>query len=192
MTVQDLIESQVKDHAEVANKLLQNCKEDIYLLAQAIIKAYREGNKVLLFGNGGSAADAQHLAADLVGRLSKDRRAFAAIALTGNSSNVTAIANDYGFENIFERQVEALAQPGDVLIGISTSGNSKNVINALKKGQEMGCVCGGLAGENKTIMANHCSVLVHVPSAQTVRIQEMHILIGHILCMAVENELAFG
>jgi len=190
MSIHQLIETQVGNHIEVANKLLQNCKADIEVLAQAMITAYKEGKKVLLFGNGGSAADAQHIAADLVGRLSTDRRAFAAIALSANSSNVTAIANDYGFENIFIRQIEALAQPGDVLIGISTSGNSKNVINALKKGQEIGCICAGLAGETKTSMAHHCKVIVNVPSTQTVHIQEMHILIGHILCMAVENELA--
>ena len=185
------IEQEINQHIEVVGKLMASCGEDIQHLVQAMVNVYKNGGKVLLFGNGGSAADAQHIAADLVGRLSRDRRAFAAIALTANTSNLTAIGNDYGFEKIFERQVEALARPGDLLIGISTSGGSVNVLKALQKGKEMGCICTAWTGEKKGALDELCEITIHAPSGQTTRIQEMHILIGHIVCICLENELVF-
>lgn len=184
-----IIEDEINNHITIAGQLMAHCKQDIIRLSDAMIETYQKGNKILLFGNGGSAADAQHITADLVGRLSKDRRAFAAIALTANTSNLTAIGNDYGFDKIFERQVEALANNGDLLIGISTSGNSKNVINALQKGKEMGCICAGLTGEHKGLFNESCNITIHVPSSITTRIQEMHILIGHILCVILESKM---
>lgn len=185
-----LIEAEINHHLQVAGDLIKTCKSDIALLAKAMVTTYKNGGKILLFGNGGSAADAQHIAADLVGKLSKDRRAFAAIALSANTSNLTAIANDYGFDKVFERQVEALAQKGDLLIGISTSGKSNNVINALIKGKEMGCTCAALSGMLKSPIVDAAEIRIHVPSDVVTRIQEMHILVGHILCLALENELA--
>ncbi len=174
----------------VAVKLAAVCENDLVKLAEAMIEVYRKGNKILLFGNGGSASDAQHIAAEFVGRLMNDRKAFAAIALTANTSNLTAIGNDYGFDQLFSRQVEALAQKGDMLIGISTSGKSKNVHQALLKGQEMGCITVGLTGEEPRLLEESCQHLIKVPSAHTSRIQEMHILCGHILCLLVEKQLA--
>jgi D-sedoheptulose 7-phosphate isomerase len=145
------------------------------------------GNKVLLCGNGGSAADAQHIAAELTGRYKSERRGLPAIALTTDTSALTAIGNDYGYKRVFDRQVEALANKGDLLIGISTSGNSKNVNNALKVAKELGCRTIGLSGRDGGGMNNTCDVNVIVPSDDTPRIQEMHILIGHIMCQAVDD-----
>lgn len=188
--MKNLIEAEIQDHINAVNLLNAACQANIEQLVNAMIHTYKTGNKILLFGNGGSAADAQHITADLVGRLSKDRRAFAAIALTANTSNITAIGNDYGFDRIFERQVEALAKPGDLLIGISTSGKSNNVINALMKGREIGCVCAGLSGMLKSPMVDCCDIIINVPSEQVTRIQEMHILVGHILCLGLETALS--
>lgn len=185
-----LIEAEINNHLQITDQLLESCESDIIRLAEAMINTYKNGNKILLFGNGGSAADAQHITADLVGRLSKERRAFAAIALTANTSNLTAISNDYGFEKVFERQVEALANKGDMLIGFSTSGNSKNVINALQKGKEMGCICSGLTGQARGPLDECSEITIHVPSTTVTRIQETHILIGHIVCLVLESELA--
>ncbi len=151
--------------------------------------ALKAGNKILLFGNGGSAADSQHIAAELLGKFAKERKALPAIALTTNTSALTAIANDYGYEFVFSRQVEGLARKGDVLIGISTSGNSPNVIAGLKKGKSMGCFCIGLTGEKKGLMDSVCDLCIHVPSSDTPRIQEMHILIGHVISEIAEEDM---
>jgi D-sedoheptulose 7-phosphate isomerase len=145
------------------------------------------GNKVLLCGNGGSAADAQHIAAELTGRYKTQRRGLAGIALTTDTSALTAIANDYGYDRVFDRQVEALANKGDLLIGISTSGNSKNVNNALKVAKELGCRTIGLSGRDGGGMNDICDINIIVPSDDTPRIQEMHIMIGHIMCQAVDD-----
>jgi D-sedoheptulose 7-phosphate isomerase len=191
MDLKDLITEEINHHQEAVAEMQKRCSHDIARLAELMVNAYRNGNKILIFGNGGSAADAQHIVADLVGRLTKDRRAFAAIALTTNTSNLTAIANDYGYDSVFERQVEALANQGDVLIGISTSGKSRNVLKALDKGKELGCITGALTGKHLCPLDNNQNdVVIHAPSTLVTRIQEMHILIGHILCLAVENELA--
>jgi D-sedoheptulose 7-phosphate isomerase len=145
------------------------------------------GKKILIFGNGGSAADAQHIAAELTGRYKSDRRGLPAIALTTDTSALTAIANDFGYKNVFARQVEALANEGDLLIGISTSGNSKNILKALKLGKELGCRTMGLSGNGGGAMSEVCDLNIVVPSTDTPRIQEMHIMIGHIICQAVDS-----
>ncbi|MGE4294874.1 MAG: D-sedoheptulose 7-phosphate isomerase [Campylobacterales bacterium] len=154
--------------------------------AQACIEALKRGNKILLFGNGGSAGDAQHIAAELTGRYKKERRGLPAIALTTDTSALTAIGNDYGYDRVFDRQVEALAVKGDVLIGISTSGNSVNVIRALEAGREIGCVNIGLSGRDGGKMAALCDVNLIAPSNDTPRIQEIHIFAGHTLCHLIE------
>jgi D-sedoheptulose 7-phosphate isomerase len=157
--------------------------------SEVLVNALRQGNKALLFGNGGSAADAQHIAAELVGRFAFDRPALPALALSVNSSCVTAIGNDYGFDRVFSRQLEALARPGDVAIGISTSGNSSNVLNAMSTARKMSlhtiALTGGTGGNLKGSV-DHC---ICVPSNETPRIQECHILIGHIIAELVEREI---
>jgi D-sedoheptulose 7-phosphate isomerase len=159
--------------------------------AAVIVRALRAGNKVLLCGNGGSAADAQHIAAELAGRLRIERRALPAVALTVNPSVLTAVANDYGYEAVFARQVEALGRPGDVLVGISTSGTSRSVVAALAAAHAAGLATVGLMGKSGGAMKEHCDVAVLVPSSDTQRIQEAHIAVGHAVCELVEREL-FG
>lgn len=178
----DQIRSVFTEHIAVANKSLESLSGDIQESASIILACLKEGNKVLLFGNGGSAGDAQHIAAEFVGRFVKERRSLPAIALTTDTSAITAIGNDYGFEHVFARQVEGLANSGDVLIGISTSGNSPNVINALTLGRSLNCKTIGLTGRDGGKMNECCDLNIIVPSDDTARIQEMHILIGHIIC----------
>ncbi|EAJ4695489.1 D-sedoheptulose 7-phosphate isomerase [Campylobacter jejuni] len=156
-----------------------------------VIKAYRNGNKTLLAGNGGSAADAQHIAGEFVSRFYFDRPGIASIALTTDTSILTAIGNDYGYENLFARQVQAQGVKGDVFIGISTSGNSKNILKALELCKQKEIISIGLSGANGGDMNELCDYCIKVPSTCTPRIQEAHILIGHIICAIVEEEL-FG
>lgn len=156
--------------------------------AHICINALNNGNKILLFGNGGSAADAQHIAAELVGRYKIERQGLAAIALTTDTSALTSIGNDYGYDFIFSRQVEALANKNDVLIGISTGGSSQNVINGLKIGKEIGCALIGLSGRGGGAMNQLCDVNLVIPATDTPRIQEMHILVGHTLCHLIEQK----
>jgi len=160
-------------------------------VAEELIKIYRAGKKVLLFGNGGSAADAQHIAAELVGKYYIDRRPLPAEALTVNTSSLTAIGNDYAFERIFARQVEALGNPGDVAIRISTSGNSPNVIEAIRAAKKKGMSTIGLTGAEGGRLKNEVDYCICVTSKDTPRIQEAHILIGHIWCELIERAL-FG
>jgi len=174
-------------HIAVARASLMQSVELIEQSSQMIIQGIKNGNKVLLMGNGGSAADAQHIAAEFTGRFVKERRALPAIALTTDTSALTAIGNDYGFESIFARQVEALANAGDIVIGISTSGNSANVLNALQVAKNMACKTIGLSGRDGGSMNRLCDINIVVPSPVTARIQEMHILIGHIMCEALDN-----
>ncbi len=157
--------------------------------SEILISALQQGNKVLLFGNGGSAADAQHIAAELVGRFAFDRPALPALALSVNSSCVTAIGNDYGYDQVFSRQVEALARAGDVAIGISTSGNSPNVTKAILTARKMGLRTIGLTGVGGGTLAKSAEYCICVPSKETPRIQECHILIGHIISELVEKEI---
>ena len=158
-------------------------------VSELLVATLRRGNKILLFGNGGSAADAQHIAAELVGRFAFNRPALAAMALSVNSSCVTAIGNDYGFDQVFSRQIEALARSGDVAVGISTSGSSPNVAQALSAAKKMGLHTVALTGRSGGDLLNKVDHCIRVPSRETPRIQECHILIGHILSELVEREI---
>ena len=158
-------------------------------VSKILITALKQRNKVLLFGNGGSAADAQHIAAELVGRFAFDRPALPALALSVNSSCVTAIGNDYGFDQVFSRQIEALARAGDVAIGITTSGNSPNVLRAMSTAKKMGLPTIGLTGQAGGKLKSAVDHCICVPSNETPRIQECHILIGHIISELVEREI---
>jgi D-sedoheptulose 7-phosphate isomerase len=165
---------------------------EIESIAKLIISAYRRGGKVVLFGNGGSAADAQHIACELVGRFALKRRAFPAIALTTNASTLTAVANDYGYKAVFSRQVEALVKEKDVVVGISTSGDSPNVVEAIETAKIKGARTIGLTGGNGGKLAKVADLALIVPSDSTPRIQEVHITVGHIVCELVEKELSSG
>ena len=162
-------------------------RKQVYELGHKIYDSMKEGGKLLIMGNGGSAADAQHIAAEFVGRFFKERRALPAIALNTNTSSLTAIANDYSYEDIFSRQVEALAKPGDVVIGISTSGNSKNVVEGIKKADSLGCLTVGLTGRSGGKLKDVAKMVIRVDSDSTPIIQEMHIAIGHMISNIVED-----
>lgn len=165
------------------------CADDLCRVAQASAECLRKGGKVLAFGNGGSAADAQHLAAELVNRFRVDRPPLAGIALTTDTSALTAIGNDFGFERVFEKQVRALAKAGDVAIGITTSGTSPNVILGLRAARELGCICVGLAGERGGDLPGLCDFVFQVPSRETPRVQESHIAWVHALCDLIDTIL---
>jgi len=158
-------------------------------VSEILVTVLKQGNKALLFGNGGSAAAAQHIAAELVGRFAFDRPALPALALSVNSSCVTAIGNDYGFDRVFSRQLEALARPGDIAIGISTSGNSSNIIHAMSAARKMGLLTVALTGSTGGNLRNSVDHCIRVPSNETPRIQECHILVGHIISELVEREI---
>jgi D-sedoheptulose 7-phosphate isomerase len=182
MVLQELI-----DHQNTIQLVIDTLQGNIQTACDMMVTALKNGNKVLFAGNGGSAADAQHLAAELTGRFVKERKAFPGIALTVDTSALTAIANDYHYDRVFARQVEAFAKPGDLFIGISTSGNSQGILNAFATAKEYGCVTLGLSGRDGGKMNGICDLNIVVPSNTTARIQEMHILIGHIMCQAVDN-----
>jgi len=188
----DLVSNSLRQHVEVFNKLLAGEIKRIEKCADLIFDAVSNGKKILLCGNGGSAADAQHIAAEFVGRYETERRALPAIALTTDTSALTALANDYGFERIFSRQVEALASGGDVLISFSTSGSSPNIIAAVMKAREIGCRTIGLTGINGKKLASVCDACILVPSERTARIQEAHITIAHIWCEIIDSKLKEG
>jgi len=184
------------DDSFVANVLAQGMANLEKLKAQAsdivragdlIVEALRSGNAIYFCGNGGSAADAQHLAAELSGRFLKDRRPLPGISLTTNSSALTAIGNDFGYDEVFSRQLEGCAKKGDVLVALSTSGNSANVVKAVDVARAQGMKTIGLTGERDSKLSAACDVCLKVPSAATPRIQEMHIVVGHILCELAEN-----
>ncbi len=174
------VKQAILDDGELMQAIMQ--------VAQVCTEALRDGHKIIFAGNGGSAGDAQHLAAELVGRYEYDRPGLAAVALTTDSSMLTSISNDYGYENVFERQLSAVGRNGDVFIGISTSGNSKNILAAARRAQEMQVVTVGLLG-NGGMLDSVCDYSLKVPSADTPRIQESHIMIGHIICGYVERSL---
>jgi D-sedoheptulose 7-phosphate isomerase len=175
---------------ELRNQVAQDCGENIVDAAALIAQCLRSGGKLLFFGNGGSAADAQHLAAEFVGRFQVERRALPAIALTTDSSILTAVGNDYGFDQIFARQVQALGRPGDVAIGISTSGNSPNVTSAIKQAAKQDLKTIGLAGKDGGSLAKCVDISIIIASTNVARVQECHITIGHILCELVEDDLS--
>ncbi len=177
------------EHRRVADATGASLKEPFKRLVRACAKAVKGGGKILLFGNGGSAGDCQHIATELTVRYVKDRDPIAAIALTTDTSALTAISNDWSFDELFARQIEALGREGDVAIGISTSGKSENVIKGLKKAKAMGLVAAGLGGKGGGRMTGLADPLLVVPSDTTARIQEMHITLGQMLCGALEQEL---
>ena len=168
---------------------LKNQTSIIISITNAIINVYKNNKKVILFGNGGSAADAQHIAAEFVGKFYKDRKSLPALALHTNTSSVTATANDYGYEFIFERQVSSLVNERDLVIGISTSGNSPNVIKGLEKAKEIGATTIGFTGQKENKIEKIVDYCLKIPSTDTPRIQEGHITVGHIICYLVEKEL---
>jgi D-sedoheptulose 7-phosphate isomerase len=181
------VEQEIQECIEVNTRLAQQASEEIAQAANLILARLQAGGKLIAFGNGGSAADAQHLAADFVGRYRAERQAFAAISLTTDTSALTAIGNDFGFEAIFSRQLEALGKPGDVAVAISTSGNSPNVLRALESARRLGMATIGLSGETGGKMRALVDICLCAPSDMTPRIQETHILIIHILSGIVEN-----
>lgn len=184
-----LIDELIAESLRVKSQFFEESKDLIANTAETIAHGLRNGRKVLLFGNGGSAADAQHIAAELVGRSGPDRAPLAAISLSTDTSILTALGNDYGYEKIFSRQIEALGHPGDTAVGISTSGNSPNVLAALDVARAKGLFTVGFTGETGGKMKDSVEVLFRVPSRQTPRIQETHILLGHILCELVDRQL---
>ncbi len=175
--------------ADLKYQVAETLSEKILEATRLIQESLNNGGKLLLIGNGGSAADAQHIAAELVGRFKKERAAMPALALTVDTSSLTALGNDYGFETIFSRQVEAIARKGDVLIGFSTSGNSENVLRAFKVANELGVVTIAFLGNEGGQAKNQVRLAIVVPSEDTARIQEVHITIGHIICEIIEDEL---
>lgn len=187
--MENIIRQRFLDHLEIAHNVMEGeILEQIERIACKIKLALASGNKVFFCGNGGSAADSQHLAAEFVGRFQKERSGLPAIALTVDTSILTAVANDYGYDNVFARQVEALAKPGDILIGISTSGNSMNVLQAIDIAKQIGIFCVGMTALGGGKMAIACDECIAVPTKVTARAQEMHILIGHILCELVDGD----
>jgi D-sedoheptulose 7-phosphate isomerase len=185
----DYFESELEDHATVLAKTRATLGEPFRKMLQIWVTAIESGNKILFFGNGGSAADAQHLAAELVIRFIEDRKPIAAIALNTDTSALTAGANDLGFEQIFARQIEALGRPGDVAVGISTSGTSPNIVAALKMARQKGLIATALTGRDGGQMPGLTDVALIIPAQSTRRIQEMHITLGHMLCGALEQSL---
>jgi D-sedoheptulose 7-phosphate isomerase len=185
-----VVSRSLNQHLDVFGKLTAGGQTAIEDCAKIILEAVRNGNKVLVCGNGGSAADAQHIAAEFVGRYESERRALPAIALTTDTSALTAITNDYSFERVFARQIEGLAVSGDCLIAISTSGNSANVIAAIMAARQRGCKVVGLTGAKGKKLASLCDACVMIPAERTARIQEGHITVGHIWCELVDEMLS--
>ena len=187
--MQSIIKHEFSEHLKASKKTMESIGKPIEIAAKLCIDSLKNSNKILIFGNGGSAADAQHIAAELVGRYKTERKGLSAIALTTDTSAITSIANDYGYLHVFDRQVEALANEGDVVIGISTSGGSANVISALRLANNLGCKTIGLSGKGGGEFNSLCDVNIIVPSEDTPRIQEMHIVIGHTICHLIEQSI---
>jgi len=190
MVTEDMVRRRFEEIAGLMDSCSGKCSSRIAEAARVIEGSYRDSGKLLIMGNGGSAADAQHMAGELISRFKRERKSLPAIALTTNTSAITAIANDYEYEKVFEKQVEGLCTPGDVVVGISTSGNSENVVRALKKARMIGAktICligaGGRMDDSKL-----CDVVISVPSEETPRIQECHTAIIHIICELVEDAM---
>ncbi len=187
--MRDRIKDILLESIQVKEELLRKSVGQIKEISDLFIESLKKGGKVILFGNGGSAADAQHIAAEFIGRFKKDRSALAAIALTTNTSILTSLANDYGFEVIFAKQIEALGQKNDLAVGISTSGKAKNVILGIKQAKKMGIKTIALTGADGGELVKTADVSLVAPSLVTARVQEMHITIGHIVCELVEQAL---
>ncbi len=189
--LRDLAEENVRESIRVKELFLAGSLDTVLEMAETVAQAFRRGHRLFLFGNGGSAADAQHLAAEFVNRFVRERVPLPAIALTVDTSIITSIGNDYRFEDIFVKQLQALAAEGDVVLGISTSGRSPNVVEALQWAQDKGLTCLGWTGSAQSALDSCCHLVLHAPSAVTARIQECHITAGHVLCALVE-EILFG
>lgn len=188
--MKDKITDIIQRSISVKQDMLENAEvlKSVEAVVTELVIAFRAGNRIYFCGNGGSAADAQHLAAEFSGRFYKDRVALPAEALHCNTSYLTAVANDYGYEHVYARLIEGIGQPGDVLIGLSTSGNSVNIIEAFQKAKRKGMVTIGFTGETGGNMKGECDFIIHVPSKDTPRIQESHIMLGHIICELVESQ----
>lgn len=184
--MREIVESAVRESLVLKERFFAQNVDRVLLVGDVLVRALRDGHKILLFGNGGSAADAQHFAAELVNRFESGRRGLPALALTTDSSAVTSIGNDMGFDHVFRRQVEALGRPGDVAIGISTSGRSPNVLCALQTAKAMGLVTVALTGRDGGPMADQVDYHLNVPHASTARVQEVHGMLGHILCKIID------
>jgi D-sedoheptulose 7-phosphate isomerase len=184
-----LIQRRIDDSIRTKQRFSKKLMRNIALASERISEVYRGGGRLILFGNGGSAADAQHIACELVGRFLHERRPLDAVALGANVPILTAIANDYGYDRVFERQLDAVAGPGDAVIGISTSGNSPNVLRAVKRAAKIGCTTIVLTGRSGGKLKEVADILLNAPSEHTPRIQESHILIGHIICELVEKSV---
>jgi D-sedoheptulose 7-phosphate isomerase len=186
--MQSIIKFEFEEHLKTSQATFESIGHSVEVAVKLCIDCLKDGKKILLFGNGGSAADAQHIAAELVGRYKTERKGLAAIALTTDTSALTAIGNDYGYDCVFDRQVEALANTGDVAIGISTGGSSANVVCALKLAKNLGCKTIGFSGRDGGEMNDICDTNIVVPAQDTARIQEMHIVIGHTICHLIDLE----
>ena len=183
-----MINQSINEHIDVSKSLIIH-ESNIENIAKECLNVLNQNNKIFLCGNGGSAADSIHIAAELVGRFTKDRKSLPAYSLASNQSNLTSISNDYGFENVFSRQIEGLGNEGDILIAMSTSGNSKNIINAIEAANDKEMITVGFTGGNGGLMNNSiCNYLLKVDSTSTARIQEMHLLVGHIICQYIESK----
>ncbi len=189
--MKEKISKGIKSAAENFNKLItdDNLKKNLYKITSLCIKAFKNDQKLLLCGNGGSASDAQHIAAELSGKFYFDRLPLNAEALHVNSSFMTAVANDFGYEETYARMIEASGKKGDVLIAISTSGNSSNIIKAVSKANELGLVTIGFTGLNGGKLNDMCDIILRAPNNDTPRVQETHILFGHIICQIIEEEM---
>ena len=185
--MQSIIKFEFEEHLKTSQATFESIGHSVEVAAKLCIDCLKNGKKILLFGNGGSAADAQHIAAELVGRYKTERKCLAAIALTTDTSALTAIGNDYGYDRVFDRQVEALANTGDVAIGISTGGSSANVVSALKLAKDLDCKTIGFSGRGGGEMNELCDINIVVPAQDTARIQEMHIVIGHTICHLIDQ-----
>lgn len=190
--MEDIIISKLTESIETKQKVLESLIPDIKKLTEIVLNAYKNGGRLIIFGNGGSAADAQHIVAELVNKVKIDRPMLDALSLTVNTSILTAIGNDWNYNDVFTRQIESLAKKEDVVVGLSTSGNSVNIINGLIKAKERGAIVIGLTGEDGGRMKHlGLDLLIKIPSRDVARIQESHITIGHIMCEIIEEEL-FG
>ena len=185
--MKSIIKHELSEHLKASKKTMESIGKPIEIAAKLCIDSLKNGNKILIFGNGGSAADAQHIAAEIVGRYKTERKGLSAIALTTDTSILTSISNDYGYLYVFKRQVEALANDGDVLIGISTGGTSANVVSALKIAKKLGCQSIGFSGRDGGEFNSVCDVNLKAIAEDTPRIQEMHILFGHIICHLIDQ-----
>lgn len=187
------IKAYIQNSIDIRKNILANelMLEQIKEISNNIVSALKLENKILFIGNGGSASDCDHLATEFVSQFFKERHAFSAISLTSNNALITALSNDFGYDKAFSRQIEAIGKKGDVLIALSTSGNSKNIVDAIKVANEIGLVTVGLTGEKPCDMDGICKILVKIPSAETPAIQEAQVMLGHLICKIVEDELLY-